>query len=75
MSTERVDLILLAAVEFGPDYLYEVRNGGMGRTLTIDVGTKAKAKEVRPRVPIEWKGVYTMVLYHTPPLDRAEIKS
>ena len=59
------ELILKAAIEFGPDYLYEISNGGMGLTLRIDVGTKAEAKQVRHLVPIKWEGVYTIVLYHT----------
>ncbi len=68
MSTDHTELILKAAIEFGPDYLYEIVNGGMGRTLRIDVGTKAEASQVRLRVPIIWEGLYTMVLYHTPQL-------
>ena len=68
MSTDQTELILKAAIEFGPDYLYEIVNGGMGRTLRIDVGTKTEASQVRSRVPIMWEGLYTMVLYHAPHL-------
>ena len=66
MSSQHADLILKAAIEFGPDYHYEIRNGGMGLTLRIDAGTKAEASALRPRVPLEWEGLYTMVLYRTP---------
>lgn len=76
MSEDSTDLILRAAIEFGPDYLYEIVNGGLGPTLRIDAFTKTSAAQLRTEVPIMWRGLYTIVLYHTSPrIEFSEIKS
>ena len=75
MSVDSTDLILRAAIEFGPDYLYEIVNGGLGPTLRIDARTKDEAKQLRPRVPLMWEGLYTIVLYQTPRIQAIKIKS
>lgn len=57
------ELILKAAIEFGPDYLYIIKNSTLGRTLLIDAGTRLESREVRKKVPMTWNGLYTVVLY------------
>ena len=38
------DIILQAALQFGPDYLYTIKNGSLGTTLYIHVGKKEEGK-------------------------------
>ena len=61
----RDSLILKAAVEFGPDYIYDIRSGGLGPTLVVDAETKERASESRAKIPTEWEGLYTIVIYST----------
>jgi hypothetical protein len=56
-------LILAAALDFGPDYYYEIKNGTLGPTLYIDAGTKFEASHIRTRAPGSWRGLYVIVLY------------
>ena len=65
MTDEDADLILRAAIEFGPDYTYIIKNGGLGRTLVVDAYTKEQASPVRAKIPGTWEGLYTMVVYCT----------
>ena len=60
-------LKLKAAVEFGSDYIYDVRNGTMGRTLYVKAGTKEKARHIRKKIQSPWEGVYVIVLYSSAP--------
>tara|TARA_Y100000310_G_C20639446_1_gene793054 strand:+ start:644 stop:868 length:225 start_codon:yes stop_codon:yes gene_type:complete len=60
---ERDNLILEAALEFGPDNLYTVRAGTLGETLYIETPNKLEARYVREKVPTYWHGTYVMVLY------------
>jgi len=56
-------LILAAALDFGPDYYYEIKNGTLGPTLYIDAGTKFEASRIRTQAPGSWRGLYVIVLY------------
>jgi len=56
-------LRLKALVEFGSANIYSIRNGGLGQTLYINAGTKSRAREVRTKVPLNWEGLYVIVLY------------
>ena len=58
-------LKLKAAVEFGSDYIYDVRNGTMGRTLYVEAGTKERAQCIRKKIQSPWEGVYVVVLYYS----------
>jgi hypothetical protein len=58
-------LRLKAAVEFGSENMYTIKNGGLGRTLCIDAGTRAHARKIRIAAPSFWEGLYVMVLYTT----------
>lgn len=65
--TERDNLILEAALEFGPDYFYDIKNGTLGMTLYIRAPNKVEAHRVRTQAPGTWKGLYVIVLYHSEP--------
>jgi hypothetical protein len=65
MALKKEDvLILKAAIELGSNCNYTIKKGGLGKTLVIDAGTRSKAREVRKKVPIEWEGLYTLVIYN-----------
>ncbi len=62
---DRDSLILKAAIEFGPDNIYTIRDGGLGTTLVVDAETRTRARKVRQLVPTDWEGIYTIVVYST----------
>ena len=62
-------LVLEAALEFGADYLYEIKNGTMGPTLYIQAPNKMEASHIRKSAPCHWNGLYVVVLYHTEPFS------
>ena len=51
---ERDALILEAALEFGADYSYDIRNGTLGLTLYIDADSREEASLVRKEAPCFW---------------------
>lgn len=64
MSNQDEDpLKLKAAIEFGSEYMYTIKNGGHGRTLVVDAFTQERAHEARKKIPSNWKGLYVMVVY------------
>ena len=65
--TERDNLIIEAAIEFGADYFYDVKNGTLGTTLYITAPNKAEAGRIRKEAPGNWKGLYVIVLYSSLP--------
>jgi hypothetical protein len=67
------DLILEAAIEFGPEYTYEINHGSLGNTLHISAPHRASATQIRQEVPISWHGLYTVVLYPTHILCEADM--
>jgi hypothetical protein len=66
-STDRDVLILEAAIEFGADYFYDIKNGTMGQTLYINAPNKLEASYIRKEAPSHWKDLYVVVLYNTAP--------
>ena len=72
---QRDDLILEAALEFGPDCTYDISHTSLGNTLHISTRHRAEATRIRQQVPISWFGLYTIVLYPTHILCEADIKS
>ena len=64
---ERDALVLEAALEFGADYSYDIRNGTMGLTLYIEAPNKTEAGKVRLSAPSFWKKLYIIVLYTSDP--------
>ena len=65
--TERDGLILEAAIEFGPDYFYYIRNGTLGLTLYIESPNKIEAGYIRKSAPSFWNKLYVIVLYSNAP--------
>jgi hypothetical protein len=57
------DIILQAALEFGADYRYTIKNGTLGLTFYIEAENKREAAYVRELVPSYYEGLYTVVLY------------
>jgi hypothetical protein len=70
VQLENTDSLLIeAALEFGADYLYEIKNGTMGPSLYIQAPNKHEASRVRKTAPGHWNGLYVVVLYHTEPFS------
>ena len=65
--SERDNLILEAALEFGADYFYNIKNGTLGMTLYIEAPNKVMATKARQQAPCFWKDLYVVVLYTTNP--------
>ena len=65
--TERDALILEAALEFGPDYFYDIRNGTLGLTLYIEAPNKTESSHIRKKAPCFWNKLYVVVLYTNTP--------
>ena len=65
--SERDGLILEAAIEFGPDYFYDIKNGTLGLTLYIEAPDKTEAGYIRKKAPCFWKKLYVVVLYNNAP--------
>ena len=60
---EEDDIILSAAIEFGADYIYEIKNGSLGITLFVHVNSKEEAAALRADLPTAYEGVRTIVTY------------
>ena len=65
--TERDSLILDAAIEFGSDFFYKIKNGTLGLTLYIESSNKLEAAAVRRVAPCYWNDLYVVVLYTSDP--------
>ncbi len=63
--TERDNIILEAALEWGPDCYYDISPGTMGETLYVTARYKDEASRIRKIIPGTWHGLYTVVLYPT----------
>jgi len=65
MTLKNDDVLLLkAAIEFGSECLYNIKDGGLGRTLVIDAGNSVRAREMRRKIPTFWEDLYTLVIYN-----------
>ncbi len=58
-------LQLRAAIEFGSEYIYTIKNGGLGPTLVVDAETRDAARTARKKIPGTWEGLYVIVIYST----------
>jgi hypothetical protein len=56
-------LKLKAAIEFGSEYIYTLKNGGHGPTLVVDAGTRTSASIARKKIPTYWEGLFVLVIY------------
>ena len=70
---ESDSLILEAALEWGAEYTYEIKNGTMGMSLYIDALCKEDASYVRAKAPCFWHDLYVVVRYPTHLLTHADI--
>jgi hypothetical protein len=61
----RDSLKLKAAIEFGSENIYTIRDGGLGPTLVVDAETRSRARTMREKIPTDWEGLYTIVVYCT----------
>tara|TARA_R110002110_G_scaffold47290_1_gene142202 strand:- start:608 stop:877 length:270 start_codon:yes stop_codon:yes gene_type:complete len=59
----RDSLKLKAAIEFGSEYIYIIKNGGLGPTLLVKAPSKRLAGIIRKKLPGMWEGLYVMVVY------------
>tara|TARA_R110000824_G_scaffold14713_3_gene62407 strand:+ start:1020 stop:1262 length:243 start_codon:yes stop_codon:yes gene_type:complete len=66
-------LRLKAAIEFGSEYIYSIRSGGLGLTLYVDAGTKEASAIARRAIPSQWQGLYVLVLSSGGPLDETPL--
>ena len=57
------DIILQAALRFGPDYLYTIRYGTVGLTLYVETNNKEEARMLRKEIPMSYEGLRTIVIY------------
>lgn len=60
-------LKLKAAIEFGSEYVYTIRNGGLGPTLFVDAKTQERARPARKKIPSQWEGLRVIIIYSTAP--------
>jgi len=73
MSRQNKDsAVLKATLEFGSEYIYTLKNGGLGPTLVVDAQSKKLANIARKKIPSTWEGLYTIVVYTNTP-DEAEV--
>jgi|19_taG_2_1085344.scaffolds.fasta_scaffold28756_4 molybdopterin-biosynthesis enzyme MoeA-like protein len=73
MDVDTRDVIRLkAAIEFGSENDYSIKNGGLGPTLVIDAHTREHARKVREKVPTTWEDLYTLVIYNSAEEDYEE---
>ena len=57
-------LKLKAAIEFGSEYIYTIKNGGHGTTLVVDTRTRARARIARQKIPTNWEDLFVLVIYN-----------
>ena len=58
------DIILGAALEFGADYIYEIKNGSLGTTLYVHASSREAARAIRADLPMKYEGIRTVVTYN-----------
>jgi hypothetical protein len=77
MTLKKDDILLLkAAIEFGSEYSYSIKEGGLGRTLVIDAGNRERAQTIRRKISTFWEGLYTLVIYNaTEPTEEEKEES
>ena len=63
------DIILEAALMFGADHYYEIRNGTLGLTLYIEAAKQTETSQLRLDIPGIFKGLYTIVIRRENKLD------
>ncbi len=68
-SHTRDVLKLKAAIEFGSEFVYSIKEGGLGTTLVISAcelsSSRERAAEARKKVPSQWENLRVIVTYST----------
>jgi len=60
----REDIILKAAIELNPEYLYELERGTHGFTLYVRAPDRETAHKIRAEMPMAFEGYPIIVTYH-----------
>ncbi len=60
------EIILKAAVELNPEYIYEFKRGTLGPTLYVRAKDKEQAHIIRKEIPPTFEGYRVLVTYHAP---------
>jgi hypothetical protein len=60
------EIILKAAVELNPEYIYEFKRGTLGPTLYVRAKDKEQARIIRKEIPPTFEGYRVLVTYHAP---------
>jgi len=71
---ERDNIILEAALEWGAEPAYDIRNGTLGMTLYIECSCKEESSYIRKLAPTEIQGLYVVVTYPTDVLTYADLE-
>tara|TARA_Y100000310_G_scaffold297139_1_gene329936 strand:+ start:230 stop:490 length:261 start_codon:yes stop_codon:yes gene_type:complete len=62
-------LKLKAAIEFGSEFIYTIKQCGLGPTLIISAcelsSSRERAAVARKKVPSQWEGLRVIVIYST----------
>jgi hypothetical protein len=57
------ELLLKAAIELNPKYLYEFKQGTLGPTLYVRASNKKEAGVIRKEMPMAFEGYRIIVTY------------
>jgi len=60
------EILLKAAIELNPKYLYEFKRGTLGPTLYVRAEDKEQAHVIRKEMPSTFEGYRVLVTYHAP---------
>jgi hypothetical protein len=70
MNSHTRDILKLkAAIEFGSEFAYTIKEGEMGTTLIVSAcelsSSRERAAVARKKVPSQWEGLRVIVTYST----------
>ena len=60
------EILLKAAVQLNPEYIYEFKRGTLGPTLYVRAKDKEQAHIIRKEIPATFEGYRVLVTYHAP---------
>jgi len=76
MSRLKEDVLKLkATVEFGSEYTYILKYGGLGLTLVVSTETKKEARIARQKIPMRWEDLYVIVTYSSSDVEEEALES
>ena len=68
-KSEKHELVLKAISQFGDRGIYDVSQSTLGMALYVHADTREDSKILRKLIPMDWNGLYTIVLYTEEPED------